>query len=345
MRVLSATTDGAEWDALVARLPEELQDIHFTSAYGRVQESAGGKAMLAVSTSMVYHGFMAQPFLMQPIGDTGFFDLKSMYGYGGPFQGEASPELVDIFRQELTAWARAAGIVSEYCCLHPLLAEYQLPLVRAESVVFSKDVVVIEDLKTFYEYSVSRRIRRAVSDTREQCIMIEAADAQTFSRLYDKSMDRLGAGSRWRFELPYWEAHMREPVGARFIHLLHYRILEPRRCLLVIGNGKTAYAHFLGSDGIGDFDPILYFDTARYLARHGYDRLHLGGGLTERENDPLLFFKSGFSKSRYRVGSYQRIFQPEVYESLASDKQSREIEMFGRASESTWFPAYRREFA
>lgn len=328
MRVLSADTDRGEWDATIARLPE-LWDVHFTSAYGRVQERAGGKAILAVGESGV-----AQPFLLQPIGDTGFFDLKSLYGFGGPLSATGALYSVQVlgewWRNELFAWAKVAGIVSEYCCLHPLFAKQQLQLVAKDSVIFTKDVVVIEDLKQFSESKVSRRIRRAIKDTRERTIMIEASDALTFERLYNQSMDRLGAQSRWRFNTAYWEAHLSEPVGAHFIYLLEYH--EPRRCLLVVGNGKTAYAHFLGSDAQGEFDPILYFDTARYLARMGYDRFHLGGGLSENEDDPLLFFKSGFSQVRYRVGSYRRIFQPEIYDMLTEKTQGRR---------STWFPAYR----
>lgn len=346
MRVLSATADRAEWDALIARLPLELQDVHFTSAYGRVQEATGaGKAILAVETS-AFGGFVAQPFLMRRIGDTELFDLTNLYGFGGPFVhalAYSSASVGRMFLESLTAWAQENRVVSEHCVLHPLFAFFQLPLLESENIVFSKYVVVIEDLKTFYEYSVSRRIRRAVTDLRDRCIMVEAPDALTFSRLYDKAMDRLAALSRWRFEPEYWEAHLREPVGARVIHLLEK--CESRRSLLVIGNGKTAYAHFLGSDGEGDFDPILYFDTARYLAKQGYDRFHLGGGLTEREDDPLFFFKSGFSKARYRVGSYRRIFQPNVYATLEGDKARREVETFGRESTATWFPAYRREFA
>lgn len=330
MRILSASADPDEWDTVIARLPEHLRDVHFTSAYGRVQEAANiGQAVLAVQDFEL--AFVAQPFLMRRIAGTEFFDLTNLYGFGGPV---SNVQLVhslkaygDAFRYWLKEWALDRGIVSEYCVLHPLMSSHMLPLLVTDNVLFAKQVVVIEDLKNFTEDRCARRVKRALKRA-AQFDVVEHLDPFAFSVMYDASMLRLRAAERWRYDINYWLAHKRQDVGAGWY------FIPGHRALLVIGCKPTAYAHFLGSDGkcVRDgLDEFLYFSVARDLARQGFERFHLGGGLTEREDDSLLAFKSGFSETRYSVGTYRRIFMPDAYEQLTLD----------RAPDANWFPAYR----
>jgi hypothetical protein len=329
MRILGAFTDEKEWDSLFNRLPERLRDVHFSSGYARVQASLGGTAVAAV-IEFVGGVFILQPFLVSPIpGHTDYYDIKSFYGYGGLISNSVvDPALGLAFTEELRAWARQNGVVSEYCCLHPLFAPNQLPFLRHENVEFIKNVVVIDNLADF---TTSRRIRRAVTTWSLDCDIYVAKDAIGFAELYNLSMQRLVAASHWKYPLRYWTSHLNEEVGT-FFFLRESSIV--RRGLLVIGcpENNIAYAHFLGSDGEYDLDSILYQATAKLLSIGGYKRFHLGGGLTPDPNDKLLFFKSGFSKAMYTVGVYRRIFQSDVYNSLCNE--------IGENKEGR-FPAYR----
>ena len=40
----SSPLESVAWDAAISHMPEVRRDIHFTSAYGRVQEKQGGKS-------------------------------------------------------------------------------------------------------------------------------------------------------------------------------------------------------------------------------------------------------------------------------------------------------------
>ena len=346
-KLLSCTEDAAEWDRLFEALPPELQDVHFTSAYARVQLFDGkpGEGYLAVFGDK--NGAVLLPLRWRPINGGPYSDIMNLYGYGGPLMiGDSEPWRLSWHRQ-LHKWATDNGVVCEFQVLHPLLLDYQFGLLRhgPVNIVFTKDVVVIDDLKQFNLTKVSRRVRRGVvrGACEDRVLFSEGRAWFTFARLYEQSMARLDGAERWRFSEDYWWAHMREKgVDARI-----FFIDQDKRALLTVGHGSTAYAHFLGSNGADlheGLDELLYYNAAQVLAEK-YDRFHLGGGLTESVNDSLLFFKRGFSDRLYRVGTYSRVFMPDVYENLIEVKKWEERKEFGRESTQPWFPQYRREFA
>lgn len=341
-RVLSCIEDAAEWDRLFEQIPPELQDVHFTSAYARVQVFDGrpGCGHLAVFGNS--EGAIILPFRWRPISGGPYSDVVNLYGYGGPLMiGDAKP-LRSMWHEAWHRWASDNGVVSEFQVIHPLLADHQVELLRHGPVnlVFTKDVVVIEDLKQFDLSRVARRVKRAVlKDAGE---FNEGRTWFTFANLYNQSMDRLKALERWRYPDDYFHAHLLEPIDARL-----FFIDKDSRALLTVGHGRTVYAHFLGSNGKAQgngLDELLYYNAARQLSEK-YDRFHLGGGLTTDPGDSLLFFKRGFSDRLYRVGTYSRVFMPEAYSCLVEIKRSHELKQHGRESEQRWFPAYRREFA
>jgi hypothetical protein len=346
-KVLSATADRAEWDALFARLPPELQDVHFTSAYARVQMShCASHAMLA--TFAKNSQFVMQPFLLSPVANGEYFDLSSLYGYGGPVGTDG--ELGSAFQNELWNWARREYVVAEFCALHPLFDQIQSALLDlvTRTYMVSKEVVIVE-LAEFDAEHVSRRVRRGVKSAKEAGARVHDGTPRGFSVLYDMAMKRLGAGDSWKYPHEYWDAHQREHVGAKFYELSTMRpngILQ--RSLLTVGTNGTAYAHFLGSDGESrreGLDDYLYFEAARDLRSHGFKRFHLGGDAeTTAPTNSLLQFKSGFSDKRLTAKRYGRIFDASGYDSLCNRMAMHEHEQHGRESTAQFFPMYRRPF-
>jgi hypothetical protein len=341
-KILSATADKAEWDDFFDQLPRERQDVHFTSAYARIQESSEpreNQAILAVLE--VGQRFVMQPFMLRktPFDDR-YSDLTNLYGYGGPISNVYGSALV--YQSALHGWCSDMNIVSEYCCLHPLYLTQQHDLMNERLAVCSHKPVVIIDLANM---APSRRILRGVEAAREAgVIVVEGRDNFTFTKLYDSAMDRKDAAEFWRHDFDYWSRHRIEDVGARFFYALKEKTF--RRALLTIGHADTAYAHFLGSDGwpIAGIDALLYFEAAQALKDSGYKFFHLGGGLTADPNDTLLAYKSGFSDCRRMALRCCRTFDFDASARLMMAKQEHEIEMNGRESTAQFFPAYRRPF-
>jgi hypothetical protein len=345
LKILSAIDDRAEWDSFFHKLPSELQDVHFTSAYARVQLSHyKGHALLFVFGDRTY--FVMQPFLMSSVG-TDYYELASLYGYGGPVATDEN--LAARYQDELWNWARHTGVAAEFCCLHPLYNALQAKLLDQITMTFAaaKEIVVI-DLTEFSLEHLRRRVRRGIKAAQDAGAVVRIGTARGFSVLYDMSMKRLTAGERWLYPYEYWEAHDRESIGARFYELDTARVTGIlQRSLLTIGNGETAYAHFLGSDGESrheGLDEFLYYTVACDLRDRGFKRFHLGGGLTTLSGDSLLTFKSGFSDKRLVANRYGRIFDAVAYDSLCNRKAMQEQELHGRESKAQFFPAYRRPF-
>lgn len=354
----SNPTEAALWDSVVEGLPPNRRDIHFTSAYGRVQERLGGQALLALMTFEA--GVIAQVFIKRPVpsdldNGTDLYDLCSPYGYGGPMssiQDQTTSMMASVgFRARLRSWAASNRIVSEFSYLHPLMFELPVSMLVGENLqrVRSVAVILLTDLS---EKTVSRRVRRGLKRARDGSYRVvevskEPIEHDTFSRLYRQSMDRMKASSHWHFSDKYFDAHYSE-LGARLFMTSDIVAERPvARILMVIGGYGTAYAHFLGSDGQcrdAGLDELLYFDVAQKLAAEGYMRFHLGGGLSSDDNDPLLAFKRGFGGMTIDLQCCRRIFDADGYAVLAGRKQAAEINEHGRASVSGFFPEYRRGF-
>ena len=333
------------WDSIIEALPVQRRDIHFTSAYGRVQERLGCESLLAYYSQDDW--FICQPFIKRPIpSNPTRFDLCSPYGYGGPVSNSVSfmDSVTDNgFAGALCGWCVGNRIVTEFCNLHPLLLQHQLTLLTFKPRLIGKDIIVI-DLHKFSEETVSRTVRRGVRKARTanaRVILLSSNTAKvTFEALYEMSMDRLNASDRWRFPTKYFEAHYDELSALLF----HASDGKGERMLMVIGGFGTAYAHFLGSNGrelSSGLDQFLYSETARILRERGYDRFHLGGGTTRASTDKLLAFKSGFSPDRWRLASYTRVFDEPEYAELNARKLAEEVAL-GHVVSSEFFPLYRR---
>jgi hypothetical protein len=73
----------------------------------------------------------------------------------------------------------------------------------------------------------------------------------------------------------------------------------------------------------------------------GFKVMHLGGGLTSAPDDPLFYFKTGFSDRRHDFTVWHWILQPEVYRRLCRGKARRNRRHGLRPVDAEFFPAYR----
>ena len=327
--LLDAEGDREKWDGFFGRLPSKYRDVHFTSAYARIQllaEAETSEAVLAVSERG--EDFVMQPFMLRRI-DGNHFDVGSLYGYGG-----AVGTVVDCMLHPMLA-------VSEYCSLHPMCLSY------GEVVDLGHRKVVHIELDSF-ESNLNRSVRRALVKARNAKISVnETPDMiPVFHELYRQLMEAKGSAKHWQFPLKYFFAHEEEKVGAMWFFAM-LPMVGIVRGLLTIGIGEVAYAHFLGSDGkcrhLG-VDELLYFEAAVKLRELGFKFFHLGGGTTNEPDDSLFTFKSGFSKNRLNAHRLGRVLNKIDYDALVRDKIESEYAEHGRPSMSKWFPAYRRPF-
>jgi len=347
--------DAKRWDALIASLPPHAQDVHFTSAYARVQEIAGANPAMLVASNPA--GMVISPIDLRFIGQGPHMDVANLYGYGGRYwrliHGEFAVEArhieISALNTQCNGWMRSVGVVSEFCAQHPTLYGIGAASEKPEKYV------VLMDLRQREEqiYSAMRRAhRRSIRKADEAGVVVSRAEINPdnmllMATLYRTSMARLGAAQRWQFPTSYFDAHANE-LGEDGCSL--YLAGLPGgvdRTLLVVHHGDVAYAHFLGSTGenlrIG-IDENLYYRVALDLKMRGFKTFHLGGGAISSPDDSLFQFKSGFSDWLVPVFRTFRVLDSAAYDLLCFEKKMAEIAKHGRESISTFQPIYRREF-
>jgi len=70
--------------------------------------------------------------------------------------------------------------------------------------------------------------------------------------------------------------------------------------------------------------------------------LHLGGGVTAKEDDSLLRFKAGFSADRAPLYTYFTVRNRAAYDELCARKRAYERQTNGTELQSDFLPLYRR---
>lgn len=305
-----ANKDAARWQSYFDRLPPEYQDIMFTPAYARVQESLGqGPCFAAVYVWQEF--FILQPFMLK--NDK---EIVSFYGGGGPISNlmdGAAPRLWLWFEQDFAKWRKDMQIVSEYTRLHPYFEKQQRRMLRESTlkVDLVREAVMVKlegDLiKTF-----SRNRQRGIRGACGAKLAVEPShDLDLFSELYRASMSRLDAPVPWLHKDSVWGTHSFELCDeyATFLTVRDSKA-QPEAALLVLHAYGKAYAHFLGrADNLtsGALD-LLYYESMKYCRDVGCQTYFLGGGTTSVLNDPLLAYKAGFSSVRVPVYGYSRTF-------------------------------------
>lgn len=322
--------DAALWQSLVDRLPHERRDVLLTPAYARVQAATGDGKPLC----MVWE--WGETFVMQPAllrGEEGCRDLTSFYGGGGPIANTVvlGPKAIDIMSRASAQWRENAHVVCEYT---QIVGRH---LLGSQHV---KNAVVVslnhDQLLSWFSRNRRREIEAAAGNgITAAAVTPDGNSISRFHALYRESMQRIGADERWWYS---------EDVFWSYVQHLwpeHMSLIaagpgpgnnDPESMLLLVHGYGKCYAHFLGGH---KHNALLYYEAMRHARTIGCETCFLGGGTTDKTDDPLLQYKLGFSKQTVPVYVHKQIFDTTAYREAC---HKAGIDM---AVEQTWFPAYR----
>lgn len=332
--------DALRWQHVWDRLPHDLRDVHYCPAYGRVQEALGGSARCAVYEWEAW--VIMQPFMLREIGETGYRDMTSMYGHGGPLSNMRSLSaraLMEWMEVEFARWRSEQRVVSEFCALHPILADDQRRLVHPDAVLrdVRQTVAMRVDCTDEVIAAGMRADRRQNLAKAANLYMVEGANWLPFCALYAETMRRHDAPSRFQFSNYYFTTHGDHLWPDRMAILFcGEKINTVRAASLILFGHHHAHYHFTGTaDDMprGANDRII-MEAARLARRAGCTWLMLGGGTTSAADDSLLAFKAGFSKHRFMARNYRRVFDGDAYMRLCGEAGCY-------PQDGGFFPAYR----
>lgn len=323
----SSSTGLASWRWALDNLPPGRRDMHFLPEYVEAYaRQAGGRAVAALWRGTAgSEFFVLQPFVLSN------GSLASPYGYGGPVAAHVDGRGADGYLAAIAAWAREEGVASEWCRLHPFIAEHQQFVLMKGAQPRRDDVVRVETEKPVAWVSLSlandvegelRKGHKAkvALARRSGVAVVESGDVDWFHRVYTETMRRHDASQKWFFPPEFlWglAAPFNVPRAGddrsmrKATLLIAHRRGVPEVGALILGAYSTAWYHYAGrilvepDVGAGN---LLVVEAAHWARRAGYSRLHLGGGTTTSLDDPLLRFKGGFSDQRTLTQVYRRRF-------------------------------------
>ena len=363
--VLSAEgKDARRWSALINDLPPQRRDVHFLPEYGRIyRDTYGFEPLLAVYTDDT--GYVVQPIVRRSLANLPFLacaadavaysDIANPYGYGGPVSNVEDSVIGNTlyrrFAEKFAVWCDETDVASEFASLHPFIAEHQRSLLGGYLVPkFEKSVVFIDLLQADFTSALRKGHRSSISTARKSGTRIEKVDTTArnlanFGEMYDATMVRKGAADRWFVPESYFN-NCAHHLGASRISLF-FSVIDGKiesGCLLM-HDFATAYYHFAGTyatrPNLG-ISNLMVYETAVWARSAKFSRYHLGGGVTSRDDDSLLRFKSGFSNLRAPLYTYFCVRDKAVYDRLCEQKRAYELTSTGTESQSDFVPVYRR---
>lgn len=348
------THQSCEWmRALEACAP---YDFYHLPQYHAMAERAGeGAARLFVYTEGQHTVIL--PLLLrrldgvaatQAIG-TDWLDATSVYGYPGPIASSGSiPEVVARnFQTALQDRLSEKRVVTVFSRLNPLLSQRAF-LSGLGSFLFSETVsidltlpaaVQRSEYRDSFKVKINKLHRLGLKVVRDT----EGTYFADFFRIYTETMHRVHAADRY-FAPPSYFAGLRDALGSR---------LSLFMCL--DGGVPICGGLFVACQGIlqyhlgGTLDRALALGPAKLLVdevrlwanTQGLRVLHLGGGTTSDPDDPLLYFKRGFSHRRHQFATWRWIVLPETHAILCAEIGRRLAHQGLRPVSTGFFPSYR----
>lgn len=357
--------DFFQWKSLVNRFHPENMDIHYIPEYALIYKLTFGQDILLSffgdHDNFIIAPFMRTnlnllPFMKDNLDQPDFYDIESLYGYGGPLaylsgnNEGVRRELFSEFYNTFHEHCLKNNIVDEYIRYHPLLKNYN-PVQRFNHVdlTFVKPVIYIDLLQSETDLwkGVCRGHRSSINKARSIGVTIERRrpddeGLNTFQEIYNETMKRNKANSQWYLPPNYFRNCVKcltESHTSLFNAMYGGQIIAS---YLILHGFQTAYYHFGGSRE-EDFklraNNLLIYEIAIWAKKKGYKWFHLGGGI--HPNDGVYRFKAGFSKKQTGLYSSNNIHNQKKYNQICAIKKSWDFSHHIKSIQTNFFPAYK----
>jgi hypothetical protein len=259
-------------------------------------------------------------FHVTDVPGTRWRDASSPYGYGGPVASTTQEGFVHAAWEAYARWMKQEGIVVEYVRFHPVLGNER---VYGGTVTGNRDVVdidlTLEDPSSVYAPRLMQTVRKAQRAGLRYEEQPLRSVWREFGAFHRAAMREMNADAFYLFDDAYFEALAALP-GAR-VGLCTGSGAEGgwlAAALFLDGRGVREY-HLAATNAAGRKAGASSFTLHRGAVRAkamGLSHLYLGGGTAADADNPLFFFKAGFSPSRliYRTGA--SVFDAAGYEAM-----------------------------
>jgi len=318
--------ESTQWNALLAELPLDQQDIYFTPEYYKLYKEYGdGEPYCFVFQNN--EGLALYPFLKNKINnsnylfDAEYFDIQGAYGYNGVASNNYSENFKEEFKNSFQNYCTNENIVAEFSRFHPLLKNH-LFSEKYMSIIKDRQTVLLDlscDYDSIWNDSYSSNNRNMIRKAQRNEINVRIAkndtDYELFHQIYISTMLEVGAAAYYHFNKEYVHNFNKALVSKQLLLIAEYQE-KPICVMLMMIYGR--YAHYHLSGRIKDYSNLaannFILDSAIQIAReHGARFFHFGGGNSSDPNDPLFKFKSNFSKDLTDFYIGKKVHNQEIY--------------------------------
>lgn len=261
---------------------------------------------------------------LSPVLETNYFDIQSPYGYGGPIATTADHDFLVRAWQSYCSWCTDNNVLVEFIRFHPVLGNEKYYLGKH---CYDRQTVWIDLNRSDLFASYSVRVRTAIRKAVKNEVVVEWCEAnaflEVFPKLYRETMKELNADEFYLFSDVYFDT-LRNMPKAKFA-LCKWGEKVIAGAIFFISDYEMEY-HLSAADGIGKdlcATNLMIHEAALLGQKMGCKVFHLGGGTSCDSDNPLLFFKSGFSKKQcsFHFGHY--LHQPNQYREMKEQWESK----------------------
>ncbi len=334
--------DKDEWNDVIKQCI--YYDFYHCNSYNKLDRS--GEPFLFIAEDD--NDQIAMPLVKRPIGDTGYFDCTSVWGYPGPVASrlpeDLSPELIHFFQQQLQQYLYEQKIISAFSRLHTIIPQEIFFKDFGSIVHLNKTVAIDLNLPPDIQRQQYRKTNKSeINQLRRKGYSVKKANTieeiNAFVDIYTETMERVNADDYYFncFDNEYFHS------------LLNADDCKPNLLLAYKENEITAGGVFMVTKNFMQYHvagtkkefyretPMkLIVDEARLLAnRLQLNYLHLGGGVGGSDSDSLFWFKSGFSDLNFTFKIWQLIVNEKIYKDLVNARSKEKV------LNENYFPLYR----
>lgn len=276
--------------------------------------------------AFLYHGFQ-----LAKVEGTRYYDIQSPYGYGGLISSSDDRAFLSQAWSEQAVWCQDHNVMVEFIRFHPLVKNWRY---YGGGVFDDRQTVWLDLTSENLLMSYSTRARTAIRKALKNGLRVEWWDRKeflhVFMNIYHKTMKELNANNMYYFGSEYYQTLFSWDQAKLAVCKVNHDIIGA--AIFLVGPGIIEY-HLSGANSLGKklcAHNLLIHEAALYAKRAGCVIMHLGGGTDASCDNPLLFFKSGFSNLRadFKIG--RNIFLPEAYQAMKEVWEKEHCQMAKR---------------
>jgi len=352
METYKIITDKENWDKTINNFTDK--DVYFLYGYFVPFKNHGnGEPHLFYFESG--NGKVAYPFLLRDVSDSKnlkgkidkkkYFDIISVYGYGGPlYELFRSCKDIDLLKKEFfsafSEYCKKNNIISQFDRFHPLLKNQLFYYGYSELMKIRKtvhmDIKDKEKIWTNMDSKCRNMIRKAEKNGVEIEIDYGIKYLNKFKHMYIETMKRNNSDVYYLFYDNFFNDIFRYLHDNVILVNAFYneKIISSS---IILTYDKYLHYHFSGS--LEEYkklqaNSLLLYKVAKWGCERGFEIFHLGGGY-ESEKDSLYKFKKSFNKysdNNFFIG--KKIHDQIEYEKLTELSDMKFLK-------SSYFPKYR----